>query len=70
MHMAGAECEGIMHQRGVHGLLAILGHVQQVRQVAKVPVTPSDSVPGAVFVQHKHLPGREPTLERDEWEIT
>lgn len=63
MHMAGAEGEGVVHQGRIHSLLAAFGHVQEVREVAEVPVATPDSVPGAVLVQNKDLARGEPTLE-------
>lgn len=62
MNMARAECEAVMHERGVYRLLRALGHIQQVREVAEVPKTPTDAVAGAILVENKHLPRGEPTL--------
>lgn len=56
MNVAGAECEGVMHESGVHGLLGALGDVEEVGQVAEVTVTTTHAVASAVLVQHEHLP--------------
>lgn len=63
MHMAGAEGEGVVHQGWIHGLLAALGHVQEVREVAQMAVATPDSVPGTVLVQNKDLARGEPALK-------
>jgi len=62
VHVGGAESEAVVEQSGVdHG--AVVGPVEQVAEVAQVPVTSPDPVPGAVLVQDKHLARAEPSLE-------
>ena len=62
MHVGGAEGEAVVEQGGVDHC-PVVGAVQQVAEVAQVSVAPSDPVPGAVLVQHKHLARAEPALE-------
>lgn len=60
--MARAKCKAVMNECGVdHDIF--LGPVEQVGQVAQVPVTAPDSVPSAVLVQNKHLAWTEPSLK-------
>lgn len=50
-----------MEEGGVdHG--SVLRPLQQVSEVAEMPVTASDSIPGAVLIEHKHLARTEPAL--------
>lgn len=65
--VAGAEREGVVHERGVHGLLAALRHVQQVGEVAQVAVAAAHAVPRTVLVQHEHLSRWEPALGTEGW---
>lgn len=56
-----AEGKAVVQEGGVdHG--SVLRPLQQVSEVAEMPVAASDSIPGAVLIKHKHLPGTEPAL--------
>lgn len=58
----GAEGEAVVQQRGVdHG--TVLSPLQQIAQVAQVPVAATHTVACAVLVHDKHLTRAEPTLE-------
>ena len=62
MRVWGAESEAVMNKGRVNhdSLLRLL---QQVMQVAEVPVAATHTVSGAILIQHKNLAGTEPTLQ-------
>ena len=62
MHVTGTVGVTEVDQGGVyHGLLLAL--LQQVLQVTQVSEAASDTVPGTILVQDKHLTRCEPSLE-------
>lgn len=61
MDVGCAEGKAVVEEGGVdHG--SVLRPLQQVSEVAEMPVTASDSIPGAVLIEHKHLARTEPAL--------
>ena len=61
MDVRGAEGEAVVEQRRVDHDSG-LGAVQQVAQVAHVPVTAAHAVPRTVLIQHEQLARRKPAL--------
>ena len=57
----GTEGEAVVDERRVdHGRL--FGEVEQVVEIAEMPVTAAHAVARAVLVQHEHLARTEPAL--------
>lgn len=63
VNVRGAEGERVVDESGIDHRPP-LSAVQEVRQVAEVPVASSDSVPGAVLVQHENLARGKPALSK------
>lgn len=61
VHVRGAESKAVVKKGGVDNG-PTLRPLQEVTQVAQVPVTTPHAVPGAVLIQDKHLARAEPTL--------
>lgn len=59
----GAEGKAVVDERGVNHE-ALLGTCEQVLQVAQVTKAAAHTVACCVLVQHKHLTGTEPTLQK------
>lgn len=66
VHMARTKCKRIMNQRRINHVI-LFGPVKQIRQIAKVSITSTDTIPCTILIQNEYLSRTKPTLKREIW---